>query len=93
MATKQQPNDLANVANESLDHQATEFEGPQVTELLSPQGADKDEPETVPDVVPRKTSLPLDETQMTPTRSGSRPRRVTKPSKKYSPDLYDLCDF
>ena len=76
--------------NELLDHQATELEGPQVTELLSPKGADKDKPETVPDAVPRETLLPVDETQMTPPMSHSRPCRVTKPSKKYSPETYDL---
>ena len=90
MTTEHQPDDFSKVADKSQDHQVTEFEVPQVTELLSPKGANKDEPETVPDVIPRETSLPLDETQMTPTTSGSRPHRVTKPSTKYSPELYDL---
>ena len=84
-----QPHDFANDADKSLDHQVTEFQGPKVTESPSRQGANRDKPETVPDNIHRETSLPLDETQMTQTTSGSRPRRVTKPSTKYSPELYD----
>ena len=81
--------DPGHAADDLPDDAATELTGPQVTDVMDLRDAMKDEPQTEPEV-PTVTLPPMTGTPISPPASHSRPRRNTKPSKKYCPEDYDL---